>query len=81
MHGKGVYTQIIEGKEKIYDGDFVNGKKEGEGTLLMTDGRKYKGKWLNGKQHGLGEIVLQNGDIKKGEWYQGERIKWIKTTT
>ena len=49
MHGKGVFTKIIDDKEQIYDGQFVNGKKEGEGTLQMIDGRIFEGKWLNGK--------------------------------
>lgn len=35
-----------------YVGDFVDGRKHGEGTLTWPDGRSYCGQWQDGKQHG-----------------------------
>jgi hypothetical protein len=40
MHGKGKYTWP---DGRIYDGDYVNDKKEGEGVYSWSDGRQYSG--------------------------------------
>jgi len=46
MHGKGVFT-YSDGKK--YDGDFVEDKREGYGTLTSGGGKTYKGQWKKGK--------------------------------
>jgi len=33
-----------------YEGDWVNNKRYGKGTITYTDGSKYKGSWRNGKR-------------------------------
>ena len=40
MHGKGKYTWP---DGRIYDGEYVNDKKEGEGVYSWSDGRQYSG--------------------------------------
>ncbi len=58
MNGSGemVWTKKAEEKDEIvkdkcarYIGEFVNDKKEGNGTFYWEDGRKYEGEWRNGK--------------------------------
>jgi hypothetical protein len=42
---------------RIYDGQYLNDKKHGDGTFTWPDGRKYQGKWVDGKQHGKGYYI------------------------
>ena len=42
----------------IYNGEYVNDKREGEGEYKSSDGVIYKGKWLNDMKHGEG--ILKN---------------------
>ena len=37
-----------------YEGQWVNDKKEGEGTMKYSNGNWYRGKWKNDKPNGLG---------------------------
>jgi len=60
----------------IYNGNFVNSKWNGWGSVEWNDGTKWTGNWLNGKQHGEGIYV--HGDVERhGVWDNGKRIKWI----
>jgi hypothetical protein len=62
MHGKGLF-EYSEGE--YYRGDFVNGKKEGEGELHMGNGRSFIGPFVNGRPNGVG--IFDNGINFKGE--------------
>lgn len=42
MHGEGVLTT----DEGIYDGNFLDGEKIGQGTFTWTNGNKYDGEWF-----------------------------------
>jgi len=46
-------TFMSENGDK-YEGDFVNGIKNGTGTLRLHTGEIYEGKWKDGKRHGKG---------------------------
>ena len=50
----------------MYEGNYVDDKKEGHGTFHWPDGRKYEGQWENGKQHGVGIYTTSSGKTKKG---------------
>ena len=45
MHGRGVFTWS---DGKIYDGEYVDDKKEGYGVFKWPDGKLYKGMWKDG---------------------------------
>ena len=62
MHGKGLF-EYSEGE--YYRGDFVNGKKEGEGELHMGNGRSYIGPFTIGRPDRIG--IFDNGINFKGE--------------
>ena len=55
-------------------------KKQGKGSYIWADGRKYVGGWLNGRQHGEGMYVAQDGVAKKGLWEHGKRSKWLNSS-
>ncbi len=51
----------------IYNGEFLNNKKEGLGIMIWKDGQKYWGEFKNNQMHGYG-IIEYPGEI----FYQGE---------
>ena len=46
MHGKGLFTWP-DGRE--YNGQYIDGTKEGYGEFKWPDGKIYKGSWKDGK--------------------------------
>ena len=60
-----------------YDGDWVNGERNGYGILLTpdSDGKefRYEGLWENGKRHGYGKIYnVQSGGYEACEFKEGK---------
>ena len=45
----------------IYEGDFVNGKREGYGKLNLKSGKYFIGKFVNDKENGKGILYYENG--------------------
>ena len=46
-----------------YKGQFINGKKEGEGIYNYKNGDIYNGNWKNDNKEGEGKYNYKNGDI------------------
>ena len=80
-HGKGTYEYKIKKYQNTiwqdakYEGDWVNGKREGIGQIIFgwdrygfSKGDKYEGEWYNDKIHGAGVMVYANGDKYNGKW-------------
>lgn len=51
-----------------YEGDFVDGKEDGQGTLTYVEGSYYVGKFKKGTQNGKGKIIFYDGDIYEGDF-------------
>ncbi|KAH9598967.1 MORN motif [Trypanosoma melophagium] len=75
-HGKGKYT-LPGDKGYVYEGEFLNGERSGNGTCTFTNGRRYEGEWLQDKMHGKGHLIGAPGvdDYAEytGPFVQGER--------
>lgn len=54
-------------------GNFLNGKKHGNGVYHYSTGGKFKGEWVNDKKCGYGVIEYANNDKFEGYWMNGER--------
>ncbi len=68
-NGKGTATYTNGDK---YDGDFVNGLREGFGTYYWADGEKFEGKFKNNKRNGFGKYFDAKGNlIEQGEYVDG----------
>lgn len=67
MPPSGNYT-VFEGLGDKYTGDWLDGKKHGQGTFMGRDGDHYSGGWKDGKKHGQGEYTWSDGKIYKGDW-------------
>ncbi len=55
----------------VYEGEYLNGKFNGQGTLTSENGDKYVGGWKDNKRHGLGTYMFANGNKYVGEWKDG----------
>ena len=59
-----------------YMGNWIDSKRNGEGTEKYAPGSRYKsytGQWLNNKRHGDGIMNYTNGDQFKGQWLNNKR--------
>ena len=65
MHGLGIFTWP-DGRK--YEGQYINGKKEGHGVLTRADGCQFIGQFKNDKMHEEETYRTEEGEIKKGEW-------------
>lgn len=70
--------QLEEGR---YEGEFINGKPHGEGTLFFnandTSNRaSYNGSWLSGMRNGEGTMIYGEGDYRLkyvGNWMNNKK--------
>lgn len=69
-HGRGIlyYDSNNKFNIKSYEGDWINGKEEGSGTMIWTTGAKYVGNWKDGSREGHGTITYSDGDKYVGNW-------------
>ena len=52
----------------IYEGEWLNGAREGYGKQDWPDGSQYEGEWKNGTASGKGKLLHADGDIYEGDW-------------
>ncbi|TXB66863.1 M48 family metalloprotease [Vicingus serpentipes] len=60
-------------KNGTYEGEFLNGKRNGHGIYYWNNGDIYKGMWENNFQKGLGERTYIDGSKYKGNWDRGKK--------
>lgn len=68
FHGHGVYTYT---NGSIYEGQWVDGRKQGQGKQMQPDGSVYTGEWRDNQMHGKGRMRWDNGDSYDGTWSDG----------
>ena len=49
-----------------YEGDYINGKREGKGIYIYNSGDKYEGEYKNDLKDGYGIYTYSNGDVYEG---------------
>ena len=47
----------------IYEGEWLQGKRHGQGILRWEDGSVYKGSWVNNCSHGQGKLTYSDGGV------------------
>ncbi|KAH7827310.1 putative Kinase superfamily protein [Monocercomonoides exilis] len=74
FHGMGNYRKRCLNKTVIeeYLGEFVDGKRCGEGHLVRTDGWEYSGTWYNDMFHGNGTLTHPSGLKYQGLFKNGK---------
>ena len=66
-YGKGI--TVYENGNK-YEGEYVNGKRQGFGVYTFADGEKYEGEWDRDQQHGSGKYYYRDSynHYYDGQW-------------
>ena len=77
MTGTGKYVSSKRGLS--YEGDFLNNKFHGKGTLFCGE-YEYEGEMEHHKPCGCGKATWKNGDIYEGAWRCGKRHGFGKFT-
>jgi hypothetical protein len=62
------YKEVHIEPHKFYEGEWINGKRDGYGRLRWNDGSLYTGYFLNDKACGFGKLLHADGDIYLGYW-------------
>lgn len=67
-----IVAGIVEyGFFPCYHGDYIRGKRTGQGIMKNKDGTLYKGEFVENKREGQGVLYYTNGDIYSGNWKGG----------
>lgn len=56
-----------------YEGEILNGQREGKGTYFYHNGDKYQGIWSQNKKHGMGTMFYKDGNMYVGQWKNSEK--------
>jgi hypothetical protein len=58
----------------VYEGEWANGKREGEGRQVFADGDWYEGKWYGDVPDGKGRLTWKTGELSyfEGMFNQGK---------
>ena len=54
-----------------YQGDWVEGVKQGTGKITYPDGAVYEGQIVNGQREGQGTLTMPDGLVYVGLWRDG----------
>ena len=81
FHQQAIAIIKESGLADVYEGDEVDGKRHGKGTMFYKGGGWYKGDWLLGAQHGTGKKAWPTRDEYEGTFQNGARhgkglMKW-----
>ena len=61
-------TTIIGANHSFYEGQVVDGKKDGVGCCKWDGGDTYTGQFTKGKRHGFGIYKWADGSAYQGTW-------------
>jgi len=68
-NGQGTYTSTnSDGIKYTYTGSFKNGKANGKGKQIWSNGESFAGNFKDGKKSGYGKYTFDNGGVYKGQW-------------
>ncbi len=70
INGKG---KVIYQIGDVYEGDFVNSQRQGQGTYTFKNGEVYTGQFTNNAFTGKGKLVYPGGEIYEGDFLDNER--------
>ena len=75
--GKGIIKEYDYG-ELIFEGEYVNGRKNGKGKEYKYGELIFEGEYINGRKNGKGKEYDDNGNlIFEGEYLNGEMNQGI----
>tara|TARA_B100000925_G_C21681716_1_gene334346 strand:- start:19 stop:345 length:327 start_codon:yes stop_codon:yes gene_type:complete len=57
----------------VYRGEWLNGKRNGEGITTSSNGEIYEGEYKNDRRSGYGVYSFPSGERYSGNWRDGRR--------
>jgi len=70
---EGWVSALADEDGEVYEGEVVDGERDGVGICLFPNGLLYQGKWARGKEHGAGKLMTHGRClIYDGEWSEGK---------
>lgn len=60
-------------RDGIYTGEFLRGKRHGQGKFVWVNGEQFEGEWREGKKNGHGVWRSPKGDYYDGEWKENRQ--------
>lgn len=70
-HGNG--SMYVLGGPQLYSGNWITGKKHGNGWMLYGENNWYEGEWRNSLRHGKGIREYASGSRYCGDWKDGKQ--------
>jgi hypothetical protein len=70
--GQPVTATRTDDDGNIYEGQWKNGKRHGQGKETYADGATYEGEYKDGMRHGQGKWIDTDGRVEEGRWEFGE---------
>lgn len=59
-------------EDRMYRGDWDNGRMHGVGKYVDAGGNMYVGEFIENSKKGLGKVIASNGGTVFGNWLDGE---------
>ncbi|CRH01310.1 conserved Plasmodium protein, unknown function [Plasmodium relictum] len=81
FHGKGYYKWNSNSSFKIYEGEYIEGSRNGNGQLINIDGRILRGKFKNNNLDGEVLEISPQGNQVKVLFDNGKYVKIIDKIT
>lgn len=66
-----VAEPIVLADGSIYEGELLDGMKDGRGKIKWPNGSSYEGEWHKDQISGQGTMHMENGDIYQGLFLKG----------
>ena len=76
-HGFGK-IEWADDEKTSYEGEWIEGKMFGRGTMKFQNGIIYDGRWKNNMKHGFGSMHYNNGKVAEGYWKSDNPIGQFK---
>ena len=64
---------VVTDSKGVYEGDMVDGKRNGKGTYKRNDGNSYSGYWENDQKNGYGSYNWKDGESYTGNWKNNKK--------
>jgi len=69
---RGLANSFVYTNHDRYEGEMVNGVRQGRGTYFKANGDRVEGTWVSGRLEGEGIYTFANRDVFRGNFVQGE---------
>lgn len=66
---------FVDNHWEVYEGDFFNEKRNGNGKLKLSNGEVFVGEFMDEKVNGQGKFYQLSGRVVHGKWVEGILVK------